>query len=74
MRPTNRSQSNFKPNDGKQNGTCTYQLILNSMQVLPVADISKIALIGNGIVDSSSPSKGKRKARAETGAQPEKKK
>ena len=43
------------------------------MQILPVADISKIALIGEGIIDPS-PSKGKCKARVDTGVQPEKKK
>ena len=44
------------------------------MQILPVVDISKIALIGESIIDSSSPSKGKHKAHVDTGVQPERKK
>jgi hypothetical protein len=71
MRPMNKPQSNFRARDGEENGTRTYQLILNSMQVLPVADISKITLLDK---NSSSSSKGKRKAREDAGVPPEKKK
>ena len=70
----NRSQGNFRPRDGEENGTRTYQLILNSMQVLPVRDISKIAFINNNIADTEPISKGKRKARAEADVRADKKK
>ena len=73
MRPTNRSQSHFRARTGEENGSRTYQLILNSMQVLPVADISKIALFDNSLVDPQTP-KGKCKARGDAGAPPPKKK
>jgi hypothetical protein len=73
MRPTNRPQSHFRARTGEENGSRTYQLILNSMQVLPVADISKIALFDNRLVDPQTP-KGKRKARGDAGAPPPKKK
>ena len=41
-------------------------MMLNSMQVLPVADISQMALLDNRIGDMGS--KGKRKPAYETGA------
>ena len=67
MKPNNRSQGNYRPRDGEQNGARIYQLILNSMQVMPVADISKIALIDNKIVDPLK--KGKRKAGGDAAGQ-----
>ena len=49
--------------------------MLNSMQVLPVADISHIAFLDNNIVDTTpSSSKGKRKATSVNDDQPPKKK
>ena len=70
----NRSQGNFRPRDSKENGTRTYQLILNSILVLPVQDISKIAFINNNIADTEPISKDKRKARAEADVRADKKK
>ena len=61
MHPSNRANSNFKLKDGEQNGSRVYQLMLNSMQVLPVADILKIALLENDIADLASDSQAKRK-------------
>lgn len=74
MRPTRNRSRPLK--DGEQNGSRTYQLILNSMQLLPVANISKIALLDNNIrhTELASPSKGKRKANTDTDVQPDKKK
>jgi hypothetical protein len=59
LRPNNNNNTRFRPRDGEQNGSRVYQLILNSMQVLPVTDISKIALIDGRITDprESSPNK-----------------
>jgi hypothetical protein len=42
-------------------------MMLNSMQVLPVANISQMALLDNRMADMGA--KGKRKAADETGAQ-----
>jgi len=64
MKPNTKEHSNFKPTDGEQNGTRIYQMMLKSMQILPVAENSKIALLENNIVDTAS--KGKRKARPNT--------
>jgi hypothetical protein len=61
MKPNTKEHSSFKPRDGEQNGTRIYQMMLKSMQILPVAENSKIALLENNIVDTAS--KGKRKAR-----------
>ena len=62
MRPNNNNNSRFQPRDGEQNGSRIYQLILNSMQILPVTDISKIALLDNRITDpGESPTNKKQK-------------
>ena len=62
MRPNNNNNSRFQPRDGEQNGSRVYQLILNSMQILPVTDISKITLLDNHITDpGKSPTNKKRK-------------
>jgi len=53
---------NFKAKDGEQNRSHIYQLMLNSMQILPVANISHIVFFNNLIIDTRS--KGKRKADA----------
>jgi hypothetical protein len=75
LRPSNKQNSNFKAKEGEQNGARIYQLMLNSMQVLPVADISFIAFADNNIVDTTpSSSKGKRKAGSVDDDQPPKKK
>jgi hypothetical protein len=68
-----RPQSNFRARDSEENGSHTYQLILNSMQVLPVADISKIALFDNSLVHLQT-SKGKHKAQGHASVSPLKKK
>jgi len=72
LRPSNNANGNFKAKDGEQNGTRIYQLMLNSMQILPVADISFIAFSENHIVDTTS--KGKRKADGAENPPPNKKK
>ena len=72
MRPSNNPNSNFKAKDGEQNGTRIYQLMLNSMQILPVADISHIAFFNNRIVDTTSEEQ--RKADAPINTCPNKKK
>jgi hypothetical protein len=75
LRPSNKQNGNFKAKDGDQNGARIYQLMLNSMQVLLVADISHIAFLDNNIVDTTpSSSKGKRKAGPANNIQPSKKK
>jgi hypothetical protein len=75
LRPSNKQNGNFKAKDGEQNGVRIYQLMLNSMQVLPVADISHIVFLNNNIVDTTpSSSKGKRKAGTAVDGQPPKKK
>lgn len=73
MRPTNRPQSHFRARTSEENGSHTYQLILNSMQVLPIADISKIALFNSNLLDPQTP-KGKHKAQGDADAPPPKKK
>jgi hypothetical protein len=62
LKPNNNNNSRFRPRDSEQNGSRVYQLILNSMQILPVTDISKIALLDNRITDpDESPTNKKRK-------------
>jgi hypothetical protein len=58
---SDRIQKSFKPKEGEQNESQTYQLILNSMQILTVANISKIVLLDSKITDNGSPSKTKQK-------------
>jgi hypothetical protein len=72
LKPSNKTSGHFKPRDGEQNGTRIYQLILNSMQELPVANISQMALLDNRIVDGSA--NGKRKGPADVQCQRAKKK
>jgi len=74
LRPSNNPTGNFKAKDGEQNGSRIYQLMLNSMQILPVADISHIAFFDDCIVDTTPSSKGKRKADAPVNPPPNKKK
>ena len=61
MSPNNNiKNSRFRPRDGEQNGSRVYQLILNSMQILPVTDI--LALLDNHITDpDKSPTNKKQK-------------
>ena len=73
MRPSNNPNGNFKAKDGEQNGSRIYQLMLNSMQILPVADISHIAFDDRIIDTAPSSSKGKRKADAPVNPPPNKK-
>ena len=42
MRPMPRGNGNFRFKEGDENGSRVYQVILNSMQVLPVNDIFTI--------------------------------
>ena len=42
LRPTSRNNSSYKHKEGDENGSRVYQLMLNSMQILPITDISKI--------------------------------
>jgi hypothetical protein len=42
LRPTTQKTSPYKQKDGDGNGSCVYQAILNSMQILPVTDIVQI--------------------------------
>jgi hypothetical protein len=74
LRPSNNANGNFKAKDGEQNGSRIYQLMLNSMQILPVADISHIAFDDRIIDTAPSSSKGKRKADAPVNPPPNKKK
>jgi len=60
LRPSNKNAGNYRPKDGEENGSRIYQMMLNLMQVLPVADILQMALLDNRIIDVGS--KGKCKA------------
>ena len=73
MRPSNKNVGNYRPKDGEQNGSRVYQLMLNSMQVLPVANISDIVL-EHGIVKAVPCSKNKRKATEDGGVPQQRKK
>ena len=42
LRPTTRNTSSYKYKEGDENGNRVYQVMLNSMQLLPITDISKI--------------------------------
>jgi hypothetical protein len=42
LRPVTRGNGNYRFKDGDENGTRVYQVILNSMQLLPVNDIFTI--------------------------------
>jgi hypothetical protein len=56
--PNNNNNIRFCPRVGEQNGSRVYQLSLNSMQILLVTNISKMAVIDGSIMDpgKSSPS------------------
>jgi hypothetical protein len=71
MKPSGRPPVNYRPREGEQNGARIYQLILNSMQLLPVANISKVALMDNRIADIETPVKAKRKAREDAAVDPQ---
>ena len=47
MKPSNKNVGAYRPKPGEQNGSRVYQLMLNSMQVLPVANISNITWLEN---------------------------
>jgi hypothetical protein len=67
LKPNTRERGDFRGRDGEQNGTCIYQLTLNEIQMLPIADESKITLLENKVVDSGTTegnSSGKRKVKA----------
>jgi hypothetical protein len=60
LRPSKRNDGGYRPKDGEQNGVRIYQLMLNSMQILPVANISQITAQDNSVCATAS--KEKRKA------------
>jgi hypothetical protein len=64
---SDKNVGNYRPKDGKENSTCIYQMMLNSMQFLPIVDISQMALLDNRIANMGS--KGKHKAVDETGTE-----
>jgi hypothetical protein len=67
LKPNTRERGDIRGRDGEQNGTCIYQLMLNEIQMLPIADESKIALLENKVVDlgtTEGNSSGMRKAKA----------
>jgi hypothetical protein len=65
MRPRTNNSDHFRPKLGEENGTYVYQLMLNSMQVLPVANVSQITLFENKIQDTGLSSPGKKQKRQE---------
>ena len=44
LRPNSRNNSNYNRKEGDENGARIYQLMLNSMQILPINDITEISL------------------------------
>jgi hypothetical protein len=71
LRPSNRNEGGYRPKDGEQNGVRIYQLMLNSMQMLPVANISQITEQQKTI--SAGSAKEKRKAAENIGPKTHKK-
>jgi hypothetical protein len=57
---------NYRPKEGKENGNHIYQMMLNSMQVLPVTNICHIAAFDNE--NTVLGSKDKRKATEDAGS------
>ena len=43
LRPNTRNTSNYTRKEGDENGARVYQLMLNSMQILPINDITEVS-------------------------------